>query len=108
MARTRQPYAVLTYSLSNGGGSRQRLKRLLATLRKQIRATDDVGWRDERSIAVLMPLTSALAARELSATLVAGGRFPPEVEVHVEDGARFQQPTVQPEVGDQDEAVQTG
>ncbi len=75
------PFSLLTFEVIDGEGQVLVEAEFIKRLTKRVRATDIVGWFDERHLAVLLPETSEEGAQALATDidkrLVQTGKVPP-------------------------------
>ncbi len=64
--RSSHKYSLLILSLAIKSEEDERIGQAIATIRKRIRAIDEIGWYEENQLGVILPLTSMAGADRLA------------------------------------------
>ncbi len=64
--RSDHKYSLLIISLAIKSEEDERIGRAIATIRKRIRAIDEIGWYEENQLGIILPYTSMTGAELLA------------------------------------------
>lgn len=64
--RSNNRYSLLILSLAIKSEEDERIRRAIATIRKRIRAIDEIGWYEENQLGIILPFTSMEGADRLA------------------------------------------
>ena len=64
--RSNHKYSLLILSLAIKSEEDERIGRAIDTIRKRIRAIDEIGWYDENQLGIILPFTSMDGADRLA------------------------------------------
>ena len=63
--RSNHKYSLLILSLAIKRADDERIVQAIATIRKRIRAIDEIGWYEENQLGIILPFTSMAGADRL-------------------------------------------
>jgi hypothetical protein len=64
--RSNQKYSLLILSLAIKSDEDERIIQAIATVRKRIRAIDEIGWYEENQLGIILPFTTMEGADRLA------------------------------------------
>lgn len=64
--RSNHKYSLLILSLAIKSEEDERIGRAIATIRKRIRAIDEIGWYEENQLGIILPFTTMAGADRLA------------------------------------------
>ena len=64
--RSNHKYSLLILSLAIESDEDERIGRAIATIRKRIRAIDEIGWYEENQLGIILPFTTMAGADRLA------------------------------------------
>lgn len=68
--RSNQKYSLLILSLAIKSDEDERIGRAIATVRKRIRAIDEIGWYEENQLGIILPFTTMAGADRLAGEII--------------------------------------